>query len=184
VLEVQPLAQIHCFEPSAKAFQKLVANAFPSNVACNNIGIGSQVEKRTFFVDEGFSELSSFHVGDPERTLTPETVQMETLSGYCHTQGIEWIDFLKIDVEGHELEVLRGAVSLLSNRAIAAIQFEYGSTYIGSRTLLKDVFDLVQNFDYDVYKIMPFTLRSIPRYETYLETFETANYLLRLRNLP
>lgn len=181
VLHAQPLAQIHCFEPSTSAYQTLIANNFPPNVVCNNIGIGSQPEEKVFYVNEGFSELSSFHVNDDRQALTTEIVRIDTLSSYCHKAGIERIDFLKIDVEGHELEVLKGAVSLLGDRAIDAIQFEYGSTYISSRTLLKDVFELMQSFDYDFYKILPFSLRSIPRYETHLETFETSNYLLLRR---
>jgi len=182
VLEAQPLAQVHCFEPSTKAFKKLLANNFPPNVICNNIGLGSQAVEGTLYVDNGFSELSSFHINDPERPITPEVVQIETLSGYCHVRGVDRISFLKIDVEGYELEVLKGAVSLLADRAIAAVQFEYGSTYISSRTLLKDVFELVQDFDYDFYKILPFTLLPIPKYETQLETFEASNYLMLLRD--
>lgn len=182
VLHIKPLAQIHCFEPSSQAFEKLVTNNFPSNVICNNVALGSQAVEATLYVDDGFSELSSLHIHNQERTMTPEIVQIETLSGYCLDHGLSQISFIKIDVEGHELEVLKGAVSLFADRAVAAVQFEYGATYISSRTLLKDVFELMRDFDYDFYKILPFSLLPIPKYGTHLETFESSNYLMLLRN--
>ena len=179
VLHAQPLAQIHCFEPSTRAYQTLIASNFPPNVVCNNVGIGSQPEERVFYVNEGFSELSSFHINDPSRALKPEVVRIETLLVTAIRWRITQIDFLKIDVEGHELEVLKAQFHTW-RPCRDAIQFEYGSTYIGSRTLLKDVFNRCRT-DYEFYKILPFSVRSIPRYETHLETFETSNYLLLRR---
>jgi FkbM family methyltransferase len=38
-----------------------------------------------------------------------ETVKLSTLDDYCEKNSIDRIDFLKMDVEGHELKVLKGA---------------------------------------------------------------------------
>ena len=46
------------------------------------------------------------------------------LDGYCQSQGVEFIDFLKVDVEGMEPYVLQGARALLKERKIAAILIE------------------------------------------------------------
>jgi FkbM family methyltransferase len=63
----------------------------------------------------------SSHV-DPGGAQTVETI---TLDHYLEAQNIARVDFLKIDVEGHELSALRGAERALSRRAIRVIYFEY-----------------------------------------------------------
>jgi FkbM family methyltransferase len=52
-------------------------------------------------------------------------VRGTTLDDFCATQNIEQIDFLKIDVEGAELSVLRGSRNMLSRRKIMAVYFEF-----------------------------------------------------------
>jgi hypothetical protein len=51
-------------------------------------------------------------------------VTVTTLDAYCAREGIESIDFIKIDVEGHERDVVRGAEDLISRRKIAVIILE------------------------------------------------------------
>ena len=71
-----------------------------------------------------------------------EVVRLETLDGCCQRAEIQAIDFIKIDVEGHELEVLRGTTDILAKGGIRFIQFEYGGCNMDARVLLKDLFDL------------------------------------------
>jgi Methyltransferase FkbM domain len=61
------------------------------------------------------------------------------------------IDFLKIDVEGFELEVLKGGSQLLASKKISAILFE------ANRPVLKSIgktaapiYDLLRSYSYDV----------------------------------
>jgi hypothetical protein len=87
---------------------------------------------------------------------------------------------LKIDVEGHELNVLKGAAELLSSRRINFIQFEFGEADIDSRTYLRDFFDLLSD-NYDFFRIVPHGLRPIGAYSSAHEVFATINYLAALR---
>ena len=65
-------------------------------------------------------------------------------------------DFLKIDVEGHEPAVLRGAQRLLSSdRAPLVIQFEYGMTWIGGGGLLHAAQTLLEGAGYKVGRLFP-----------------------------
>ena len=75
------------------------------------------------------------------------------LATFCATEGIEHIHFLKLDVEGHEVAVLRGAQGMLNRGAISMIQFEFGPANIYSRSyfydfwsLLSDSYDLSESF--------------------------------------
>ena len=82
-----------------------------------------------------------------------ERVRVRTLDSFCAAKGIEHIDFLKLDVEGHEVAVLRGAQTTLDRGAISMIQFELGPANIYSRTyfynfwsMLSDKYDLFESF--------------------------------------
>jgi hypothetical protein len=100
-----------------------------------------------------------------------------TLADYCATNSIADIDFLKIDVEGHEIEVLRGATALFENRAIGAVQFEYGGTFVQPRILLRDCFDFFAEYDYLLYKVFPKELRRVEAYDERMESFRYSNWV-------
>ncbi|MBK8024283.1 MAG: FkbM family methyltransferase [Chloroflexi bacterium] len=63
-------------------------------------------------------------------------VKVDTLDDYCARNAVESIDYLKIDVEGYEMEVMLGAESLLSSGQIGLIHFEYGDQWMNARRYL------------------------------------------------
>jgi len=181
-LEIQPGAQYHCFEPSGPTFRKLSSRPFPSNVNRNHFGLGNRAEERKLFVYGEAVGANSLYlrVGAPEQQGSEEVVVIRTLDEYCAEKGIDGIDFVKIDVEGHELSVLQGASRMLGTSSIGVLQFEYGGAYIDARVLLKDVWDLVaaSGGDYALYKIFPEGPRRVPEYRQTLETFQYSNWLI------
>lgn len=86
-------------------------------------------------------------------------------------------DLLKIDVEGHELAVLRGCRSMLAGSARPAmIQFEYGTTYLPGRSTLQQVYDLLIPEGYVIGRLYPNHVAFSPyRYDQ--ETFRMGNYI-------
>ena len=106
-----------------------------------------------------------------------EQVAMDTLENYCRGKNIKKIDFVKIDTEGHELEVLKGMKSLLKENRIKMIQFEYGGCNLDARVFLKDIFDFFKDLDYKIYKIFPNEVKLIESYGQYLDNFQYANYV-------
>lgn len=90
---------------------------------------------------------------------------------------MQQIDLLKLDVEGHELDVLKGAKHMLAQGQIKRIHFEYGGTYIDARILLKNFFDLLLPLGYRCYKIYPNSLHLVERYDQVLENFQYSNWL-------
>ncbi len=87
------------------------------------------------------------------------------------------IDLVKVDVEGHELEVFKGAAGMLAQGKIKRIQFEYGGCNIDSRVLLKDLFEFLLPYGYAFYKVFPRELRRVPRYDQRLENFQYQNWV-------
>lgn len=119
-----PRATIYSFEPVRKNFNQL-AQRFAGNprVKAEYIALGSKAGMLEMVVE---GDDTMFHVAKSGEQGRRETVQALTLDGYCSANGPETIDFLKIDTEGHDLEVLKGADRLLSERKIGAVQVEVG----------------------------------------------------------
>ncbi len=105
-----------------------------------------------------------------------ERIEVRALDDFCREQGVERIDFLKLDVEGHELAVLRGARRMLGAGTVSLIQFEFGPANIYSRTFFYDFWTLLSGA-YDIYRIVPKGLAPIAYYGEQREIFLTTNYL-------
>ena len=175
---------VHCFEPSAITFEKLNDRNFGDKILCNNFGLSSvsgDLQLHVFADGSGENSLYKRRGLEDGWGLLPqsrvENVRVETIDSYCEKLNISFIDFLKIDVEGHELEVIKGSTRMLKHGAIKHIQFEYGGCYIDSRVLLKDLFDFLEPYKYNFYKIYPNSLRNAPRYDQRYENFQYQNWI-------
>lgn len=104
-------------------------------------------------------------------------IQLIPGDDYCADNGINHIDFIKIDTEGHECAVIRGFAKMLSYRQIDAIQFEYGGTWIDSKSYLSEMFDLLLPCGYSICRLHPTRLEYFARYDQRQETFVFANYV-------
>lgn len=175
-----PGATIHSFEPSQTAYGKLRARV-GSNPAIrlHHVALGAEEGTAELHHHEPGDTIGSLlDIRDPVRPFDPaltETVRITTLDRFCGEQGIGHIDFLKIDVEGLELDVLRGAQSLIAANAIGAVQFEFGVGNVDARTFLRDFYDLLQGYDF--FRITPAGLQSLGAYSNDHEVFLPCNYL-------
>ncbi|TET39262.1 MAG: FkbM family methyltransferase [Planctomycetota bacterium] len=178
--------KIYAFEPAAETFIKLSENLKNINVHLYNIGFGLNDEKLTLYSDNPTSGLASLynrrlnHFGISMKH--PQEVQIRRLDGFCSEMGIDHIGFLKLDVEGHELAVLRGSSSLLKNNKIDLIQFEFGGCNIDSRTFFQDFFYLLDS-NYEIFRITRNGLQYIRKYKETHEVFITTNYLAVTRDM-
>lgn len=177
---------IHAFEPSSAAFtalaQRYVGNA---NVILNNFALGSAPSERTLYFDKPGSELSSLYsrsIGHHGIQMNgQELVRVETLNDYCSSRLVNAIDLLKIDVEGHELEVLRGAQQLFEGKKIKRVAFEFGGCNIDSRIFLRDFYEFFAAHGMQPARVTAFgALRSMPRYSEALERFRTTCFVATL----
>jgi FkbM family methyltransferase len=121
-LREYPRAEIYSFEPVAATYEKLVANTrrFP-RIHAYNLGFGPEACQTTIHVNPE-SQRSSLKLARPEDR--PETITLSTIAAFAEEQKLQSVDFLKIDTEGFDLDVLAGAVPLLAQQRIHFVQCE------------------------------------------------------------
>jgi FkbM family methyltransferase len=179
--------EIHAYEPSEKTFKTLSQRlSGHNNIIANNVGLSDRVSGEQLFYDVALSgmvsmvkrDLSAF--GIEQKYM--ETVSLITLDGYCQEMGVSHIDLLKIDVEGHELSVMRGADMMLRGNAIATILFEFGGCNVDSRTYPRDFNGHPTDMGYRwCCRVLPSgQMIQIPRHEEMLERFRKKNCIFSL----
>jgi len=168
---------IHGFEPAADTYsryQKRFQNT--ASVKCNNIGLGDKEESVNLFKSKDSSGFATLYQTNKFNFNSAESIELTTIDNYCSLNSIDGIVFLKMDVEGHEFAVLRGAKKMIDENKIQIIQFEFGAGNISSRTYFKDFFDLLSP-TYNIYRIVKNGLIPISRYNYSLEVFgRVTNY--------
>lgn len=123
-----PLSRVHCFEPNPGVFPILEKNCKsygmldnrPRAIA-NNIALGSTTESKEFLVTKNSACSSFFNSSSHNKEWAGEfceldkkvIVQSNTLADYAANHQIEDAKLLKIDTQGFELEVIKGAQGLL-----------------------------------------------------------------------
>jgi hypothetical protein len=91
---------------------------------------------------------------------------------------------LKIDTEGHELDVLNGALNMIKNKKTQIVTFEFGGCNIDSRTYFQDFYYFFKDNDMkNMFRITPSGyLAPIIKYKEIYEQFRTTNFLVVLKN--
>jgi FkbM family methyltransferase len=156
--EALKYGSVHAFEPSKAMFREL--QKVPG-IEAFNLALGDTEGQATL---HGSGTTASL-LGD----TAGETVKLATLDSLWDAP----IDLLKIDVEGYELSVLKGAKRLIAEGKIKAVQFEHG---VGP-TPLKPFFDALPGYAF--YRIVSDGLWPVA-YSPESEIAAPINYLARL----
>ncbi|MBB3057095.1 FkbM family methyltransferase [Mucilaginibacter gotjawali] len=178
-----PNASIYSFEPVKGTFEKLQNNTINAGVNLYNIGFSDTKGTGTLFntIDNSDTEIASVYkdvfpeIFKNDNEISPIEFQMDTIDSFCISNSITNIDFLKIDVEGHELSVLKGAGNMLRNGKIRFIQFEFNSHNVYSRVFLRDFYMLLTGFEF--YRIVQTGIDKLGPYNTANEIFVQQNIL-------
>lgn len=175
------IATVYAFEPSAHHRAALDAIG-DARVRPVPLAIGAAAGERTLFSNRAGSGLASFY----ERRLDHfgitmgerEKVRVTTLDAFMGETGLDRVDFVKLDIEGHELAALEGGKNALERKAIRALSFEFGGCNIDSRTYVQDFWYTLGGFGYRLYLVNPlFGVSPVAAYDERLEVFRTTTYI-------
>jgi FkbM family methyltransferase len=152
-----PGAIVHCFEISKKTFQTLGGHLKGPRFKLNNFGLSNEsgtLRYKDYGQNSGVNTIildATYH----DDAVSHALVEAPIKSGfdYCQENSIDFIDFIKIDVEGAEHLVIMGFEELLAKKMVRAIQFEYGYTNGDSRFLMRDFYHLFEKHGYIVGRI-------------------------------
>ncbi len=137
-------------------------------------GISDRAGSATFYEVPGAGELSSFVpcAADAVPTERPVT----TLDVELEKRSIDTLDFLKIDVEGYDLHVMRGVSSHLARQSIDVIQFEYNAAWAVAGSTLAAAHRYLRGFGYSAFLLNGQGLWRLD-YEKYGEFFSYSNFV-------
>lgn len=158
-----PGSVIYCFEPNGECCTILKRSNLDLKVY--PLALGNKTGAISF--DRSRGESVMYFVSDRE---TGERVPIERLDVFCQENNVSEVDFLKIDTEGHDLEVVRGAEQLLAEQRVGLVQTEVSmnrdNTYHVS---FVDVHRHMEDRGYRLFGV----------YEPVLEWSQNAPYLHR-----
>ena len=152
-------------------------------IAFEPVAIGAEPGSLELYFDQEGSVLASLYQRDISHVGIEMSqsvrVPVDTLDSIASKYDLLTIDYLKLDLEGHELEALKGAKRLLEEKRIHAITFEFGGCNIDSRTYVKDFWSLlVKQYGFTFYRLVPGRrLIKLERYSESLEHFNWQNIL-------
>ena len=176
-----PTSEIIAFEPSKEAFARLQERfSEAKSVQCENVALGRVDAITKLYSDRSGSGLGSltkrrvdhFNIGfDFE-----EEIEVNTLDSWIANLGYRLVpNILKMDVEGHELDILLGAKESIKH--IEIVQFEFGGSNIDTRTYFQDFWYFFKDHNFDLFRITPRKPKLIHKYSEIDECFRATNYL-------
>lgn len=177
-------ATVHAFEPVSATYQQLSQNInrlnIESQTITQQIAFSEQAGEIDILVVEDGLGINTLEFDERMKFTAQrlEKVTTTTIDDYASRFGIPRINLLKIDTEGHDLAVLRGAKQLLAESSIDVIQFEYNYRWIYARNYLKDIFDEILTEDYIFGKILPDHVEIYSEWHYEMDRFFEANYVL------
>ncbi len=136
-----------------------------TKIVLENIGLGSdkkkvilnqfresssstinEIDKESTYFKKKFKLLNFF---DREKISSPIEIDIESLNNYMKVNKIETIDFLKIDTEGYEYEILLGLKDKL--RGVKLLMFEHHyDNMIKKNYTFKNMYELLSNNNFKI----------------------------------
>jgi FkbM family methyltransferase len=153
--KAKTVSAVYAFEPLPAPFAKLIAAVRDFHfVQCFNVALGDANGQETLY-EYSYSDVSSFlrmeqrqeRLLPPRTVSTPRTVAVRRLDDLVETGVVAQPDLIKIDVQGYEDRVLRGAERTLQRTRYCLVEMSFVSMYEGS-WLFGDLHDYMKDRDF------------------------------------
>lgn len=154
-----PDCTIHAFEPFPASYSSLNRRFTGATyVHLNQVAVGETVGSASL-TSNSSPWTNSVLPTDPAavdswgggvlETKSTLPVQMTTIDEYCREHSIQFIDILKLDIQGGELKALQGAKAVLDAGRVGLVFMEiiHARTYVG-QPLFKDYLEFFHEVGY------------------------------------
>ncbi|WP_454801787.1 FkbM family methyltransferase [Mucilaginibacter phyllosphaerae] len=168
--------EIHLFEPSKVNYQKLLNRFNDKKVIINPLAVSNTNGVANLYSNVPGSALASLTKREYLNFENIEEVKTITFEHYWKQElFMKDIDLIKIDVEGHELDVLEGLGKAIFRTKI--IQFEFGACNIDTGTYFRNFWQFFKEHNFEIYRITPLGLQHIAFYNAFDDFFHTTNFI-------
>ena len=150
-VKVFPKSDIYCFEPVDKTFSELQkkVNIYP-NIHPYNLAFGDKATTLEISINDN-SCVNSFK--DITTAKNSQSISIITLTEFVAQKKIKRINFLKIDTEGFDLNVLVGSQNLLQKQTIDIIQVECAFNESNVQVNIIEFINYLKKFNYALFGI-------------------------------
>jgi FkbM family methyltransferase len=155
---------VHAFEACQGTFEQssgILNLAGKKNIILNHVALSDKNENIKLYIYgpeySGWNTIADRplkNYGIDKTPVAEEYVEAITIDTYCENNGIRQIDLLKIDVEGAEYQVLKGARKMLANKQIKCIIFEYGQTTFDMGNRPADITNFLDSHGYKILNVI------------------------------
>lgn len=145
-----PNAKVYAFEPGSSNFRRMTSNLVGKPaIRLHNIGFSSVAGEAVLLCENEHPSMARI-VDDG--TANTEIVRLETIDEFALSAGVKQVDLLKIDVEGHEMQVFAGARKMLEEGRISIIRFETAvDPDLAYHTQFFEAFEFLRPFGYRLF---------------------------------
>jgi FkbM family methyltransferase len=168
--------RIHAFEPS-RITREALSKRFASNggVSIEACALSDTLGETAFYCGDdgaGTNSLSSISGSKSE------TVSLTTVDHFMAQRAMEHVSMVKVDTEGFDLLVLKGAEKTLRHGRVELVQFEYNWRWLINHACLRDVFTFLEGKPYRLGKLMQGSIEFYDEWHFELDRFFENNYVL------
>lgn len=172
-----PRARVLAFEPVGPTFSALAAaTAAEPRVEALRCALSNRDGDAAMWVDDTVAGAMSSMVASPHHGAVEVVVPCRRGAGVLAERGLERVDVLKVDTEGHELEVLEGFGTTLSEQRIEVVQFEHTRWAVPARRWVADYERLFADHGYVMGRLLQRRIDWSP-YSIYDEGFRRSHFV-------
>lgn len=152
-----PSVVVYSFEPISSEFNILEKVTKGANtVHCFNVALGSATKNSQIHVSNSRDSSSLLGIGATQLEMYPNTfesrkeeIRLETLDNSVKTALMEHPIFMKIDVQGYELEVIRGSTASLKNIDYIYVECSFVELY-KDQSLAPEIIDELAKYQFEL----------------------------------
>ncbi len=164
LIRMFPQCPCYLFEPLPQQ-AAFVADRFSEfdNVRVIQEALSNEAGSAEFFVGKSVGTSSLLRMNDESLAAHPEagvdhaiSVRLNTVDAFCADNGISKISCMKIDAQGSELNIFRGASGMLGSQSVDMVMFEWFAVpHYEDSPLILDLWTELDRHGYSMYDIFP-----------------------------